>query len=1039
MKLAAESKHRKGAVDEALVASFESAWSHSTGPTRIEDYLVAPDVSLETLAELVRIDLELGFSHGRRTTLAEYLQRFPQLRSEPGLLSEVAFEEFRLRRAAGEKVTPADYQGEYGIDPAGWPDWSTASAPFSSVAIRQGNSFAWRHAEPARQFPTVPGRLFGFDLTGLLGSGAFGRVYLARQDDLARRLVALKVSRQPSAEPQHLAMLQHTNIVPIFSVHRQGNWQAICMPFLGVATLADVVRHQAENPSYRSGGREMISTVAARLASTLVTQESGRPESFQARSSHESQSGLARFAAIGDWNWNETAAWMMRQLADGLSAAHRQGLIHGDLKPANILISDDGQPLLLDFHLAQRRQLSEETEVAGGTLPYMAPEHLAGLVDGGTIDERSDLYSLGAVFYQLLSGRTPYPIQSADCESVLNQLRQDQRQPAPDLQRVAPDVDPDLAAIIGKCLKPNRSDRYLSAVELRTDLDRHLTNRPLQFAANRSWGQRFRKWARRHPRISSAGSVATFLGIGLLAVIFWSWGWARQAQQLAGSEDSRKYVEAIRQARIPLMVKDGSDQSDQQAEAQLRELLAQVQGERPARQTSLWSKLSPSQRQLERQAITDAAYWLANYYLQRADAPGRESPMRSEYLQAAKEANRCSLAIADPESPAPAHLLQAAQIASAEGQLAEAKRWRRAAQSSQPQSLADRLHLASQWRQPGPNQNIEAAIQLLRELVAEAPTDYAAWLLLGNIYAQVRRDADAIACFTVGHGLDRRDDRAIFNRGLTYLAMGDDAQAAADFSEAISRNPHDANSYANRAIASRHLGQLQAAIDDLTQAITAGSSQTRLYYLRSEIFRELGQDRRAQADQLKFLELVPSDADSWWQRGMVHYAQGNTERALADLQTAIELDPDSLEAVQNKAHIHSERLNQLEPAIELMSHLVARRPADSTVRVTRGVLQARAQRREEAIADAAAALQISSDPDTLYRAAGVYALTSREQPADRDRAFECLALSIRQNPAIALKYLPIDPDLEPLQIDPRMAELRSSLNTIVTMTGQSAQ
>src|SRR5262249_11483134 len=101
------------------------------------------------------------------------------------------------------------------------------------------------------------------------------------------------------------------------------------------------------------------------------------------------------------------------QLADGLAHAHRRGILHRDLKPANVLLTDEGRPLLLDFNLAEDTKLRGSAERAsiGGTLPYMAPEHMGAFRNaGGSIDARCDLYGLGVILFELLTGRHPFPI-----------------------------------------------------------------------------------------------------------------------------------------------------------------------------------------------------------------------------------------------------------------------------------------------------------------------------------------------------------------------------------------------------------------------------------------------------------------------------------------------------------------------------------------------------------------------------------------------------------------------------------------------------
>src|SRR5205814_5209293 len=136
-------------------------------------------------------------------------------------------------------------------------DWQTGRVSVRPVACaEQGDSLALSRWDRASRSLPEPGATFvGFRLVEELGRGAFGRVYLARQGDLAGRPVALKVACDIAGESQKLAQLQHPNIVPVYSLHRAGPFQAACMPYLGRTTLAQVVKHLADRPSLPSSGR----------------------------------------------------------------------------------------------------------------------------------------------------------------------------------------------------------------------------------------------------------------------------------------------------------------------------------------------------------------------------------------------------------------------------------------------------------------------------------------------------------------------------------------------------------------------------------------------------------------------------------------------------------------------------------------------------------------------------------------------------------------------------------------------------------------
>ena len=257
------------------------------------------------------------------------------------------------------------------------------------------------------RFPAVGDTFCGFKLVGELGSGAFARVFLAEQSALAGRPVALKVTTRPTREPQQLAKLRHTNVVPIYSVHDDPPLQAVCMPFLGRQTLADLVKEYRATGVFP--GTAAYSTVVG-LAGTTVNSSRGSGP-------HPALPPAAPAAAPTDAvdaaepSHPALVLRLVARLADGLAHAHEVGILHLDLKPANVLLADDGQPLLLDFNLAYDVR-SGDRERTGGTLPYMAPEQLDEYIERGAtrVDHRTDLYALGVIVFELLTGRHPFPI-----------------------------------------------------------------------------------------------------------------------------------------------------------------------------------------------------------------------------------------------------------------------------------------------------------------------------------------------------------------------------------------------------------------------------------------------------------------------------------------------------------------------------------------------------------------------------------------------------------------------------------------------------
>ncbi|MFO0958971.1 MAG: serine/threonine-protein kinase [Isosphaeraceae bacterium] len=224
----------------------------------------------------------------------------------------------------------------------------------------------------------------------------------------------------------------------------------------------------------------------------------------------------------------QSTVWIAARLAEALEHAHNRGLLHRDIKPSNILLAADGTPMLLDFNLsAEVRRDGDAGQTAaevGGTLPYMAPEHLDAFDPDGTtppekVDERSDLYSLGLILFEMVTGRHPFPTPPPDwpLRDAIRALIADRLEKAPSA-RVNESIPWSLDSILRKCLDPDPARRYQSACDLAEDLRRFLDDQPLAFAPETSLSERAAKWARRHPRACNAGGIGGLAAFLLVAV-----------------------------------------------------------------------------------------------------------------------------------------------------------------------------------------------------------------------------------------------------------------------------------------------------------------------------------------------------------------------------------------------------------------------------------------------------------------------------------------------------------------------------------------
>jgi serine/threonine protein kinase len=355
-----------------------------------------------------------------------------------------------------------------------------------------------RLPEPLVEAPEVVGEFLGFRVLRPLARGAFSRVYLARQADLADRPVVLKVSPDVADEARTLAQLRHPNIVPVYSVHRAPPLQAVCMPYLGETTLADVLRLSSNRWPVASG-RWLVETIAS-----LACEHWPLAPPQGSRALLEKLAGLTYVNAV---------VWIVARLADGLAHAHAHGILHRDLKPANILLSDEGQPMLLDFNLAEdTKRRRGRGRPRGGTLPYMAPEQLGAFRSGrvtaaptpaprggGAIDGRSDVYALGVVLYELLAGRPPFPGRAEPRHDLIERMLRDRAGSPPYLRPWNPAVTLAIEAVVRRCLEPDPNRRYRSARKLQEELERQLTPQPRGHAPEPSLRERGGKVGR-HPR-----------------------------------------------------------------------------------------------------------------------------------------------------------------------------------------------------------------------------------------------------------------------------------------------------------------------------------------------------------------------------------------------------------------------------------------------------------------------------------------------------------------------------------------------------------
>jgi len=458
-------------LDDVL-ERFEESW-RAAPPPQIEDFVPPPDHGLRerVLVELIKVDEEYRWESAQKQLLETYLGEWPELRDKPAIVAELLSNEC-LIRASVEAIPAAEELGDRFPDVLQQIDLSTLAAEAekenrsredsiqtiakSDESIRSANG---RPTKSGGRLSLTEGQAFGrYEIRGPLGTGAMGAVYRA-YDPRLHREVALKVPQfaDPGVlkrfvkEARAAAKIRHAGICPIYDVNQVDGAYYITMALI----------------EGRSLGERM---------------ESGEFEPVE-------------------------AARLVHKLAVALEQVHAKGIVHRDIKPSNVMLDAAGEPLLMDFGLARHTDaaavedcpdfrgglrsengtvpfadaqgLSANLSGTGslvGTPSYMSPEQATGQ----PADARSDIYALGILLYELLTGKRPF---SGPIVSLLQQIAHVE---PPKPRELLPDLPEELEAICLKAIAKTPNDRYQSAGELADALQHYLDALPQQ-AVSHPW------------------------------------------------------------------------------------------------------------------------------------------------------------------------------------------------------------------------------------------------------------------------------------------------------------------------------------------------------------------------------------------------------------------------------------------------------------------------------------------------------------------------------------------------------------------------
>ena len=383
-------------------------------------------------------------------------------------------------RESGSVRTLAEYQAQFrGYEDLIAREYSSLWEGGTPSSPNVGVSWNERAGHEDSSILKTPDRIGDYRIERELGRGGQGTVYLGVDDRLGRK-VALKTlsaawAASPAAllrfakEARVLASLDHPGLCSVFEAASAGGLPFIAMRYIDGESLAERIAGRKELP------------VGPELAADLVLMEK------TARATH---------------------------------AAHEAGVIHRDLKPGNILLDGEGNPVVLDFGLAYAADEAGGALTATGDLlgtpAYMAPEQTGD----GTVDRRTDVHALGVVLFELLTGRRPF--EGKTRAALLAAVRET---PAPDPRRLNPAVSEDLRTVVAKALAKSPADRYATALAFADDLRRVRLFEPVAARPISAFG-RLARWARRRPAAAGLGAVLT-LGVPVLGV-FAGWYYTNQ-------------------------------------------------------------------------------------------------------------------------------------------------------------------------------------------------------------------------------------------------------------------------------------------------------------------------------------------------------------------------------------------------------------------------------------------------------------------------------------------------------------------------------
>jgi tetratricopeptide (TPR) repeat protein/tRNA A-37 threonylcarbamoyl transferase component Bud32 len=922
------------AREERLLAQFETAWREALDgapPPPIDMYLIHA-------VEEEKRSLEAKL----RSVARDYEQRLELLRKQPAEEVQTITDsdqslrmEPALPPTSGKRLS-ADLGATVAQDGASpvvedktallsRSEATSADKTVKSIGGRSGPADAnldvraptetvdYQAAQQSHGFSTpIRPSVTGYEIYEELGRGGMGVVYKARQIRL-NRLVALKMvlagahasSLQLArfyTEAEAVAQLQHPGIVQIYEVGEHDGLPFFSLEFVEGGSLAEKIDRKPQPP------------------------------------------------------WD--AARVAQVLTEAMAVAHQHGIIHRDLKPANVLLTPAGDPKITDFGLAKRLEGESGMTKSGtlmGTPNYMSPEQARG--ENQKMGPLSDLYSLGAILYELLTGKPPF-VGPSILETVYMVRHQEPVPPS----RLQPKVPRDLETICLKCLQKEPTQRYSECEALAGDLRRFLRREPILARPvgrlERAW-----RWCRRNPRTALLGSAAAVLFLIVLVGTGATILRVRRDRE-AVAEARRLTDERLEQATEAVssgnyqtardllrwadpLLASNSDLSDVQDRFDdLRNRVEVFANFKQLLDDARFACRFGSKSQKEHGCELCRRLLALHDQIERNSDQGGPGlpPLNSEQMQLFKEdafeafltAALVVQELAVGEAARPKASQQALEWLNKADQIlpgtkalyvyravcysnlgnwdagrADVER----AQKIEPISAVDHFwhgfaeHVRGEDAQRrGDNRAAQEFFRKELEQYAaflqQRPDHYWGYFNWANCLVQLSDRHNALIGFTSCIRLRPDFPWPYNNRGTVHLRLGEYEQAVADYNAALERNHEYTEAYANRGTAYFSLGKIDSALEDLNQALTLDRNFAAAYDQRADAFRARKQYAEALRDCDRFAALGGDKIQVHVKKAEIYRQMARPEDALAEFGHALDLNNKNVQVYYSRAGLY---------------------------------------------------------------------------------------------------------------------------------------